>query len=79
MSRSILSTLAFAIALAAGANAANAAGYDSGWRDQAGYRVTQTVSYEESSYDTPRVIHRAHGYRPWGYTVRSRPVVEPCH
>ena len=51
MSRSILSTLAFAIALAAGANAANAAGYDSGgWRDQTGYRVTQTVSYEEGSY-----------------------------
>ena len=59
MSRSFFYTLALTLALAAGASAANAAGYDGGWQEQVAYRSSSTASYDDTSYSAPRVIHRA--------------------
>ena len=76
MSRSFY-TVALTIALAIGATAANAAGYDSGWQQQTVYRTASTVGYDDGSYSAPRVIHRVR-YTTSAYTV-TRPVrTSPC-
>ena len=80
MSRSLFCTLTLTIALAAGASAANAAGYDSGWQEQVAYRSSSTVSYDDTSYSAPRVVHRARvAYTNSDYVVRRRATIEPCH
>jgi hypothetical protein len=80
MSRSFFYTLALTVALAAGANAANAAGYDSNWQEQVVYRGSSTVGYDDNSYSVPRLIHRVRvGYTNSGYMVRRRVTLDPCH
>lgn len=80
MSRSFLYTLALTIAIATAGSAARAAGYDSGWQEQFGYRNSGTFGYEDNSYSTPRVIHRVRvRYTNSEYTVRRSATVEPCH
>jgi len=77
MSRSLFYTLALTIALATGANAAKAAGYDSGWQEQTVYRSSGTVGYDDGSYRAPRVIHRVR-YTTSAYTINRRVRTTPC-
>ncbi len=79
MSRSIFALVTLTIALTAGANAANAAGYDSSWQEQTSYRTTSTVGYDDG-YSVPRVTHRVR-YTNSAYTVSRRvtPAPMPCH
>jgi hypothetical protein len=80
MSRPFFCTLALTIALATGANAAKAAGYDSGWQEQLVYRSSGSVGYDDGSYSAPRVIHRVR-YTNSAYTITRRvmPAPTPCH
>ncbi len=80
MSRSFFYTLALTIVLAASANAASAAGYDSGWQEQFAYRSSATGGYGDSSYSAPRVFHRVRvGYTNSEYVIRRRATIDPCH
>ena len=73
MSRSFY-IFALTIALVTGANAAKAAGYDSGWQEQSVYR---SAGYDDGSYSAPRVIHRVR-YTTSAYTVTRRVRISPC-
>jgi hypothetical protein len=77
MTRSFSYTLALTIALATGATAAQAAGYDSGWQEQTVYRSSATVGYNDGSYSAPRVIHRVR-YTTSAYTISRRVRTSPC-
>ena len=76
MSRSFY-IFALALALVTGANAAKAAGYDSGWQEQTVYRSSGSVGYDDGSYSAPRVIHRVR-YTTSAYTVTRRVRNSPC-
>jgi len=76
MSRSFY-IFALTLALVTGANAANAAGYDSGWQVQSDYRSSGSAGYDDGSYSAPRVIHHVR-YTTSAYTVTRRVRISPC-